>query len=333
MSKIVRSILNRSFKKEKLDILCVPIHERYESNLCRTGHNFWAWRGPQVKDWNTSFAPIPKNYNLLNPDLKEHQIPLHVDLDLIISGNKFGAFQILSQYAKVYNIPIISVEHTAPHPDWPKGQIDYLKSMKGDVNIFISEWSRKKWGWNDKEAKVIHHGIDVEMFRPISSINKKQFILTTVNEYSKPVRHWCCGWPLYEEVTKDLPRLNVGNDAPLSLPAKSTQELVKYHNECSVFLNTASFSPFPMSLFEAMACGSICVSLPSCMVPEVIEHGYNGLLVEKPNEMRSLLMDILENRQKYEHLGVNARKTIVERFHINKFIENWNKVLNDLCYN
>lgn len=245
--------MNRGFLKEKLDILCVPIHERYESNLSKTGHNFWAWRGKQVKDWNSDFAPIPPNYFLLNPERGEKQIPPHVDIDLVISGNKFGCFQIMGHYANKLDVPLISVEHTAPHPNWPKHQLDALKSMRGDINIFISEWSRRQWGWNEDEAIVIYHGIDTNTFR-LLNLDRKPYILTTVNEYSNPQRHWCCGWPLYKEVTNGLEALNVGNDPPFSKPAKSVEDLVKYHNESSVFLNTSSYSPIPMSVLEAMSC-------------------------------------------------------------------------------
>lgn len=324
---MIQGILNRCFKKDKLDVLECCIHERYQSNLSRVGHNFWCWRGPQVKDWNRDFAPIPPNYSLLNPKLGENQIPPHLELDCAISGNKAGAFQILIQYAKKYGIPLISIEHTAPYPQWPKEQLRAIKELRGDFNVFISEWSRRAWGWDDDEAEVIHHGIDTELFKPMPEIERKPYILTTVNEFSTPQRAWCCGYPLYKEVTQGLAAMNVGNDPPHSKPAASVQELAKFHNESYVFLNTAEHSPFPMSLFESMSCGSIVVSTPSCMIPEVIQHGYNGLLTNNPKEMRFYLEDILKNRSAYEQIGWNARKTILEKFSLDKFVEKWDNLL------
>lgn len=321
----MRGILNRGFDKNRLDVLECCIHERYQTNLSKTGHNFWCWRGPQVKDWNRDFATIPHNYSLLNSSLGEHQIPPHLDLDCVISGNKAGAFQILSQYAKKYSVPLISVEHTAPHPQWPKEQLRAIKELRGDYNIFISEWSRQAWGWNEDEAEVIHHGIETDLFKPIPEIEKKPYILTTVNEFSK--RDWCVGYNLCRQVTEGLPYLNVGNDPPHSKPASSVQELAKFHNECFVFLNTAEYSPFPMSLFEAMSCGSIVVSTASCMIPEVIQHGHNGILTNNPKEMRFYLEDILKNRQNYETLGWNARQTILEKFSLDKFVQKWDNLL------
>ena len=97
----VSSIMRASVRRisEPLNILTFPTHERYESLLCRTGHNFYSYRADGIKDWNESYAKIPENYQLLNKDLKEDQIPLHLDLDLVLSQNKFGQYQIANQFS------------------------------------------------------------------------------------------------------------------------------------------------------------------------------------------------------------------------------------------
>ena len=38
----VRSILRSAHKPKKLNILTFATHERYEHNLCKTGHNFYS---------------------------------------------------------------------------------------------------------------------------------------------------------------------------------------------------------------------------------------------------------------------------------------------------
>lgn len=320
-------ILNKCFKKEKLNIVTTPTHEHFEVSLCKGGHDFWAYRSPQVKDWNIQFAPIPHNYHLLNPNLGENQLPGHIDIDVVLAQNKFGSYQILAPIAHKLGVPLIVWEHTQVHPQWPVQHIQQLKQMRGDFNVFISDYSRRAWGWEENEAIVVEHGINTEVYKPNPKIEKKNYILTTVNQYSRDVRRWCIGWDIYLEATNNLPRLNLGDDHPHSKPAESIEDLVKHHNECGVFLNTSTHSPFPLSLFEAMSCGDIIVSTATCQIPEVIQHGHNGILTNNPKEMRFYLEDILKNRQNYEALGWNARQTILEKFSLDKFVQKWDNLL------
>ena len=59
----------------KLNILTFQTHERYEEQLCKTGHNFYAFNLDGMKQWNTKYAPMPENYVLM----PESQIFDHVN--------------------------------------------------------------------------------------------------------------------------------------------------------------------------------------------------------------------------------------------------------------
>ena len=47
MSSIIRGATRTPV--EKLNILTFPTHERYETMLCKTGHNFYAYRAEGIK--------------------------------------------------------------------------------------------------------------------------------------------------------------------------------------------------------------------------------------------------------------------------------------------
>ena len=110
MPEKINTILRNATRKDtdKLNILTIPAHERNESFMAKTGHQFYAWRtlDGSVKDWNTTYAPLPANYHLLNPHLGNFQIPEHIDIDFCLSHNKFGQIQILRQIADSLQLPI-----------------------------------------------------------------------------------------------------------------------------------------------------------------------------------------------------------------------------------
>ncbi len=61
----VRSLMRHPEQDEPLNILTFTTHERYEHNLCKTGHNFYALN-VGAKTWDTDYAEIPENYSIIN---------------------------------------------------------------------------------------------------------------------------------------------------------------------------------------------------------------------------------------------------------------------------
>jgi hypothetical protein len=327
MATAVGSLLRAASRKpsEPLNILTFPTHERYEVGLAKTGHNFYAWRGPGIKDWKDIYAKRPSNYILLDPEKGDKQIPPELELDLIISQNKFGQYQVAHKLSRELHLPLLNLEHTLPMDSW-LGNLNQFKQMRGEINVFISEYSRKRWGWEDDEAYVIHHGIDTDLFTPSDNSQRKLHVLSVVNDFAN--RDWCCGYNLWKEVTTGLPVKLLGDTPGLSEPAKSIDELVKAYQQCGVFLNTSLVSPVPTVMLEAMACGCAVVSTNTCMIPDIITHGENGLLYDNEKEMREGIELLLEDKELNAKLGAAARRTIEEKFSLNRFISDWVALLN-----
>jgi glycosyltransferase involved in cell wall biosynthesis len=325
MPSIIGSLTRAATRKpgEPLNILTFPTHESYESNICRTDHNFYAYRDETVKDWNKVYRPLPSNYTLFNQAKRHFQIPVDLEFDLILSQNKFGQYQLARQFADAYHLPLISLEHTLPHPSWPSHQLESLKAMRGDLNIFISEFSREAWGWDETNADVIHHGIDTNIFQPNPLLNRKQQLLSVVNDWVN--RDWCCGFKYWQKATEGLPVFVKGATPGLSEPARTLQELVWCYQSSRIFVNTSTVSPVPTALLEAMACGCCVVSAATCMIPSIIEDGVNGFLCDTPENMQKLLRSLLDEPDICEKVGQAARRTVEERFGLEAFVSNWNQ--------
>lgn len=327
-------LITITHKATKLDnaynILTAPTHERYETELCKTGHYFCAFQHDNFKDWNEIYAPIPKNYDLM----PKNSVYRHINFDFVLSQNKFGQFQILGNAARALHLPVLSLEHTLPIPQWNAQMRKDLKNMRGSVNVFISEYSCKEWGFdlNDEDTFVVHHSVDSDVFVGQQQERKVQ-ILSVVNDWIN--RDHCCGFGIWDRIQKGLPTRVVGNTPGLSKPAASINELVDEYSSSAIFLNTSTVSPIPCALLEAMSCGCACVSTANCMIPEIIEHGVNGLISNDEKELRGFCEDLLKNEALRYELGRNARKTIVERFHPTQFVKKWNSlfdIMSERCF-
>lgn len=311
-------ILNSTENKTKYNILTFDTHERYQTQLCKTGHNFYSFRYNNCKEWDTNYSEIPSNYYIL----PESSIPNMLDIDIILSQSKFGQFQVSSKIRDSYKVPFISLEHTLPIPSWTDQQLESLRQMKGDINIFISEYSANEWSL-DCDNSIIHHSVDTKLFTPCD-VEKSGKVLSVVNDFIK--RDYCCNYSGWQRITKGLPVKVVGNTPGLSEAAKDVNELVREYQQASVFLNTSTVSPVPTSLLEAMSCGCAVVSTATCMIPEIIENGVNGFISNDESELKSFTENLLKDEKLRQTIGQKARETILERFSEDEFINNWNNI-------
>ena len=313
------SIANKNPKK-KYRILTIPTHERYETQLCKTGHEFFSLNIDGQKRWNEDQCAIPENYHIL----PQNDICSHLGYDFILSQSKFGQFQIFSQINQQLQLPIISLEHTLPLYGIQQDEAIFaMQQMVGNVNIFISEFSKNAWNIGI-DSHVIHHGIDTNTF---NKIEKQDHILSVANDFIN--RDYCLNFSGWKRVTDGLPKMVIGDTNGLSKAAGSVEELVSEYNKCGVFFNSSTRSPIPTSLLEAMSCGCAVVSTATCMIPYVIENGVNGFVSNDESELRKYLELLLEDKELRKNIGQQARKTILTDFAEDKFINNWNNLFDE----
>lgn len=323
-ASILRGVNNSD---RRLNVLVGPTHEAYETQLCKTGYNFFSLQHPSFKKWDNKFRKIPNNYQILSGNSVEEQIKADMVFDIVLSQNKFGQFQILSQIAKSFNIPLVSLEHTLPVPQWSSKHRDALKDMRGKLNVFISEMSVPEWGFDmrDPSVRIIHHGIDVNQFNGWQGGDKK--ILTVCNDYIN--RRWCCGFDIWQQVTQGLPINPVGSTPGLSQPAKDLEDLISKYKQCGVFLNTSTISPIPTALLEAASVGCPIVTTSTCLIPSFFKNGVNAIVSNDLQQLRLGLIDLLNNPDKARKLGEEARQTILQYFSEDNFVSNWDKILKE----
>ena len=328
--RIIASNINRKKDRKKYKILTFPTHEGYQTILDKTGHQFYMLALPGRKVWETKYRPIPENHE---------QIPLVYDelsdVDFILSHERFGQLQTAIEISQRTRLPILHMEHIEPQMDrWNDDQFEELKSISGDINVFITNHNRGSWGFDDSGV-VIPHGIDTNIFSGWTG-SDKQYVLYSVNQLEE--RDYFCGhkqWlEVKEKVQKEMPNVEfrlVGNNPGISRAISDVNELVKQYNECSCYINTSQLSPIPMTLMEAMSCGCPVVSSAKQEIPRVI-NGSNGFCSNDTSEMSNKIIEILKNKDLAASMGAAAADTIRTNFSLESFLENWNRMF-DLAYN
>jgi glycosyltransferase involved in cell wall biosynthesis len=317
--KRIVNITNDSKKKYK--ILTFPTHERYQTQLCKTGHEFFEFNLSGQKKWNLNQCPFPKNYY----SLPENNMCSYIDYDFILSQSKFWQFQTAAKINDILKLPIISLEHTVPLLGFQDpNAINSMRNMYGNINIFISEFSQKSWNI-PVDSHIVKHGIDTNIFKPLDFIQKQKHVLTIANDFKN--RDYCLNYTGWKNVTSGIETKLIGDNPGLSVSAP-IEILVQEYNKCGVYLNTSTLSPIPTSVLEAMSCGCAVVSTATCEIPNIIQNGYNGYISNNEDELKKYIKHLLDNEEERITIGQNARKTILENYSEDNFINNWNEIFN-----
>lgn len=103
-------------------------------------------------------------------------------------------------------------------------------------------------------------------------------------------------------------------------------EIVSKYLEAEIFINSSYQEPFGMPVAEAMACGLPVIAARTGGIPEIVENGLSGLLVE-PGDAGALaaaVTKLLENNALRGSLARAGRERVRERF-------NWDTIAGALA--
>ena len=234
-----------------------------------------------------------------------------------------------------------------------------LTPTKFQYNL-IPEWARNKtsvihegidteWATPDLSTKL--------KVSPEKVISANDNVVTFINRTFEPYRgihkmiqaiediQMACPETQFILVGKDSPKVSYGSSRPdgkgwLKYLKEKHTERINWNNVHHVgkvshdrlrdiyrisSVHVYLTYPFVLSwsLLEAMSCECTVVGSRTAPVEEVIESGKNGILVDFANskELAEKVVEILNNKQIYKHLGQNARSTIIKRYSLNTCLE------------
>jgi starch synthase len=103
---------------------------------------------------------------------------------------------------------------------------------------------------------------------------------------------------------------------PIARIGEGEQRFQRILRESAVFVMPSRYDPFPNAFLEAMAHSLACVGTRVCGIPEIIDEGVTGLLVE-PGEVRGLagaLDELLAAPERAAQMGAAGRRRVADRF-------------------
>jgi glycosyltransferase involved in cell wall biosynthesis len=195
--------------------------------------------------------------------------------------------------------------------------------------IFASDYALKKYSQPAK-FEVIHHGIDVDSFTYsakkddylfwMSRINSNKGVTDAIAIANKLKKNLIIAGPIadqafFDNVVKQSLSDSIRFVGPLDFEKKN-----QYYSKASAFLFPVNQAePFGLVCLEALACGTPVVASRLGALPEIIEDGVNGYLVDSGN-----IEKFCEKINEIEKIDKSTcRESVQEEFSLNKMMNRY----------
>ena len=225
--------------------------------------------------------------------------------------------------------------------------------------VMISQYNKdfllSKYGEElEDKIQIIHCGLDPHVYTPIRVKNDRHPVMLAVGRLvamkgfyfllqacrllkDRGVAFNCIIIGDGEEKSTLLRKsIEFGVEDVVTFQGAVVQERVmQFLQEASVFVLPSIITDdgrrdgIPVALMEAMAMELPVISTNIVGIPELIEDGNEGLLVEQrnPSELAAALEFLLENEHVRKRMGRNGRQKIIDRFNINDVPGEFTRVL------
>jgi len=192
---------------------------------------------------------------------------------------------------------------------------------------------------------VLHNGIDTSKFHKVNIeekvnirkqlgiINKKVFIWCSQDRPKKGLDFILNVWKRINAIQNDAILLVIGANRDVKIEGVSflgripNNDLPKYYQMADCYLfPTLWHEGFGLSLIEALHCGCYCIASANGGVPEVLQYGKLGKLIENPN----FIEDWMQAIESFLDAEETYKVSIPENLYSTK---SWNEGMNTIIEN
>ena len=181
---------------------------------------------------------------------------------------------------------------------------------------------------NDDRDVVVAH---ISNFRPVKRVHDLVYAMAMVKKEEPEVRLMLVGdGPDRHSVESLIKRLDLKEQVFLTGFRSDVANLLRCSDVVALVSQTESA---PLTLLEGMSSGLPVVATSVGGIPEIVEDGVNGFLVQpkSPESIAEKILELNSDRDLRRRLGEAARRTVLERYTAEKvvgqYLDIYDKVL------
>lgn len=258
-----------------------------------------------------------------------HEVPvgevrkLAFDCILFQSAQQYlqDQYEILS--SEQQRLPRIYLEH-----DPPPGHPTDTGHVVDDPNILlvhVSPFNNLMWNSGRTPTCVIDHG--VSLAPEVRYSGRLDCGITVANNLHCEGRR--LGADIFEKVRQAVPLelLGIGARALAGLDDVSPSQAPAFMAQYRFFFNPSRYASLGMAVCEAMMAGMPILGLATTEMVNTIENGVSGYVDIDVARLMAHMQELLVHKNEARRLGEGARRYAQQRFHIARFVRDWEAAL------
>ncbi|MDY6930442.1 MAG: glycosyltransferase family 4 protein [Halobacteriota archaeon] len=259
------------------------------------------------------------------------------DIDLILQTHLLHAPNFNNTKPKFIYIDFTTILSEREHVPWARFRSKSernswinleRKTCNNATGIFtFSEYVKKSvigdYGVPEDKVTTVYSGVNLKEL-PIleKDHNSKKILFVGLDFDRKGGQTLIKAFKEVKKEIKDAELIIVGSKPNVSIGGINVKgfidriELLQLHRHVSLFAMPSICDPFPNVFLEAMAYKTPCIGSTASGIPEMIEDGKSGLLVE-PNDYKQLaekIIYLLEDENQLKKMGERGRKRVEKYF-------------------
>ncbi len=276
----------------------------------------------------------------------------HVD---ILKTNQMAASWAAALSKLIYRKKLIvrtgfmwSVNFAKEHPGsrklWLIKNIEKFAYKLADTAVTTSQgiYSYVEQNYHPRRQSLITNYVETDVFKPLNRTKKPGSICFVGSLYQAKnplaLLEALKGLPYYIDIIGAGPMSGQLQEFAANNGVKANflgnipnHELPEILNQHELFILPSLWEGMPKTLLEAMSCGLPVIGTRITGIQEVIDDGKNGILCDTDSDSISqAITRLMEDEELKKRLGKNARKTIEERFSLEKLVDKELELYTDL---
>lgn len=306
-----------------LRILTWHIHGSYLYYLSQIPHQFYLPVKPnRPEGYGGRIGSFPWGDNVR--EIAADQVRQHsFDCILFQSRRNYlhDQHEILSESQR--RLPRIYLEHDPPreHPT----DTQHLVNDPDILLVHVTHFNDLMWDNGSTPTRVIEHGVMIP--EGVQYTGELPCGLVVVNGLRKRGRR--LGADIFQRVCQSVPLELVGMDSQSlgGLGDFPHPLLPAFQAQYRFFFHPVRYTSLGLAVCEAMMVGLPIVGLATTELVRVVENHCSGYIDTDIHTLVERMQELIADPQQASRMGQAAREQAQARFHIQRFVRDWNDAL------
>jgi glycosyltransferase involved in cell wall biosynthesis len=306
-------------------ILLWHVHGSWTTALVQGKHEYLLpvepGRGPDGRGRARTWDWPPSAIEVTKDEAREAQV------DALILQRPVELQGLAHDWLADRRLPTFYVEHNAP-----QGRIAEMRHPAADRDdvtvVHVTHFNDLFWDCGSAPTRVIEHGVVDPGYR---YTGERPRAAVVINEARRRAR--VTGTDLLERFAGDgVPIDLFGMDAE-ALGGVEDVPQRRLHDELArrrVYLHPIRWTSLGLSLIEAMHLGMPVVALATTEAPEAVPAAA-GVLSTSVERLSDAARAFLADADRAREAGVAARRAALERFGLQRFLDDWDELLEEVA--